>query len=102
MSSIAKGMRLHILGPNFEREPPRDAGYPAGKTLYAREMSARALHALAFWDQVIGCVESDTAGFTLDPHPFRFPRGMSSVLSGARYIIIDRNRRDFVAVRLTM
>jgi hypothetical protein len=52
-------MKLHQLGPNSRRRPPPDPAFPAGDTLYAREMSARAVHVLKFQDRIINCIDPE-------------------------------------------
>ncbi|ORY33483.1 hypothetical protein BCR39DRAFT_520364 [Naematelia encephala] len=71
--SICQGLRLHMLGPQYERDTPPDPAFPSGQTLYAQEMASRATHALAFWDQIICCLEMDERGG--DQWAFRFPTG---------------------------
>ena len=65
-------MGLHILGPDYERDPPADPAFPPGSTLYAREMASRITHSMTFWDQIIGCTKTE---YDLDPYPYRFPEG---------------------------
>jgi hypothetical protein len=86
--SNAKGLRLHVLGPGYQREPPADPGFPPGPSGYAREMSSRAVHDLLFTDQIFACIAHDTVMTRQDPAPMRFAPGKSSQANDDRILTL--------------
>lgn len=71
---MVKGLRLHVLGSEFERDPPPDPAFPPGVTVYARQIASRAVHLLVTRDRLLGNVELDS-GLGHDSYPFRFAPG---------------------------